>query len=69
MRTDEFETLKKQGPKVLAFLVFKLATDVEQNSYGVFLCKSPTLILGATTSLTQLSQRSGERPQILRYPR
>ncbi|PMB73940.1 hypothetical protein BM221_001367 [Beauveria bassiana] len=36
-RTDEFETLRKQGPKILAFVVFKLATDVDQNSHGAFL--------------------------------
>ncbi|OAR03637.1 hypothetical protein LLEC1_00913 [Akanthomyces lecanii] len=36
-RTDEFDTLKRQGPKILPFLVFKLTTDVEKNSYGVFL--------------------------------
>ncbi|KAH8721415.1 hypothetical protein HC256_001771 [Beauveria bassiana] len=36
-RADEFETLRKQGPKILAFVVFKLATDVDQNSHGAFL--------------------------------
>ncbi|KAM3430020.1 hypothetical protein MY4824_007906 [Beauveria thailandica] len=37
IRTDEFETLRKQGPKVLTFVVFKLATNVDQNSHGAFL--------------------------------
>lgn len=39
-RTLEFEILKKQGPKILAFVVFKLATDTDKQSVnGVFLCK------------------------------
>ena len=38
-RTDEFQILKKQGPKILPFVVSKLATVADQNSYGVFLCK------------------------------
>lgn len=37
-RTDEFEALKRLGPKILPFVVFKLATNADHNSYGVFLC-------------------------------
>ncbi|KFG88008.1 hypothetical protein MANI_014741 [Metarhizium anisopliae] len=36
-RTDEFEALKRLGPKILPFVVFKLATNADHNSYGVFL--------------------------------
>ncbi|RMZ92022.1 hypothetical protein DV736_g751, partial [Chaetothyriales sp. CBS 134916] len=41
-QTDEFEALKKLGPKIIPFVVFKLARDTDQNSYGVFLC-NPSL--------------------------
>jgi hypothetical protein len=37
LRTAEFEALKKLGPKIIPFVVFKLARDAEQNSHGVFL--------------------------------
>ncbi|KAJ3494762.1 hypothetical protein NLG97_g3870 [Lecanicillium saksenae] len=30
-QADEFETLKKQGPKIIAFLVYKLATDIDSH--------------------------------------
>lgn len=45
-RTDEFEALKRLGPKILPFVVFKLAKSADHNSYGVFLCTpSRSLVL------------------------
>lgn len=41
VETDEFEVVKRLGPKIIQFVVFKLAKDNdEQNFYGVFLCKA-----------------------------
>ncbi|RMZ85731.1 hypothetical protein DV737_g440, partial [Chaetothyriales sp. CBS 132003] len=37
VRTDEFEALKRLGPKTISFVVFKLTRDTDQNSYGVLL--------------------------------
>ncbi|KAK2593260.1 hypothetical protein QQS21_009025 [Conoideocrella luteorostrata] len=36
-QTAEFEALKRLGPKILPLVVFKLARDADQNSYGVIL--------------------------------
>ncbi|KAI0013409.1 hypothetical protein F4779DRAFT_563510 [Xylariaceae sp. FL0662B] len=38
IRTNEFDALKRLGPKIIPFVVFKLARDdAGQNSWGVFL--------------------------------
>ncbi|RMZ83628.1 hypothetical protein DV738_g1134, partial [Chaetothyriales sp. CBS 135597] len=35
--TDEFKALERLGPKIIPFIVFKLAVNTDQNSHGVFL--------------------------------
>lgn len=41
VETEEFENVKRLGPKIIPFVVFKLAKDDDgQNCYGVFLCES-----------------------------
>jgi hypothetical protein len=40
-QTDEFEALKRLGPKIIQFVISKLARDdIHQNLSGVFLCQS-----------------------------
>ncbi|RMD42855.1 hypothetical protein DV735_g2259, partial [Chaetothyriales sp. CBS 134920] len=36
--TDEFKALERLGPKIIPFIVFKLATNTGQDFSGVFLC-------------------------------
>jgi hypothetical protein len=38
-KADEYEKLKNLGPKIIPFIVFKLAQNPENNSHAVFLCK------------------------------
>lgn len=40
LQTDEFNVLKRLGPKIIPFVVFKLVADTTQNLWGVFLCES-----------------------------
>lgn len=41
VEAEEFEIVKRLGPKIIPFVVFKLAKYDEENYlYGVFLCES-----------------------------
>jgi len=59
-RTEEFDALKRLGPKIIPFVVFKLATDDDgQNLWSVLLCKvsmSCLLRYPAKSSQTMLSR-------------
>ena len=47
VKTEEFESLQRLGPKIIPFVVFKFVTDAEANLQGVFLCKSLNFTLKA----------------------
>ena len=66
---DEFEALKRLGPKIIPFIVWKLAGDADQHPYGVFLCKPISLLVCALSPLTLARQRSGERRRVPCEPR
>ena len=38
-KTDEYQSLKSLGPKIIPLVVYKLATNIKQNFLGVLLCK------------------------------
>ncbi|KAI1318721.1 hypothetical protein F5Y16DRAFT_406235 [Xylariaceae sp. FL0255] len=46
LKREEFEALRRQGPKIIPFIVYKLAKtdDDGQNSWGGFLCKMILLL-------------------------
>lgn len=50
---DEFQILKRLGPKIIPFVVFKLAQDeYNEHCYGVLLCKR-RFSFGRTSSSTR----------------